>query len=423
MGFFNREKRAEIVVEPLKAKGIILDLDLDLDLIFDKSIEDYSSIHAKELNLLQRGIRSKQEFEKDVEKYFNSKRVKDVEAKALTERFMKFIDGYHILEELINDESISDIKILAPDNIRVKRYGDRETSHVKFKDDAEVKRFINLVAVKNKINLSHLNAVQCFTDKDSNEKFRLRFNITTEYINSINHPYMHVRKIPKKKYTKEDLINIGLITEEQFQYIKEKLINGDVIIFTGKGASGKTTLMNLMLDEIPHNKSGLIIQENEELFSDTHPDLMFQHVVTNKGEGKIQYLLKDLSINGLLIDLDYFGIGEIKGGEAMYFFIAANTGHKAITSTHGNSATEAMDKLIDYMTWESRYSTSELKKMFRYMDTTICYLKDFKLAEISNINGYDEKTEEFDYDIIFRGENRLDSKYSKGNIDVSCGLA
>lgn len=70
--------------------------------------------------------------------------------------------------------------------------------------------------------------------------------------------------------------------------------------------------MNALIEHIPHDKSGLVIQENEELFSNTHPDLMFQHIVSAHGEGKIKYDLKDLSRNGLLVDLDYFIIGEIR---------------------------------------------------------------------------------------------------------------
>ena len=60
-----------------------------------------------------------------------------------------------------------------------------------------------------------------------------------------------------------------------------------------------------------------VIQENEELFSNKHPDLMFQHVVTSRRQNEIQFDLKDLARNGLLTDLDYFIIGEIKGGEAL----------------------------------------------------------------------------------------------------------
>lgn len=79
--------------------------------------------------------------------------------------------------------------------------------------------------------------------------------------------------------------------------------------------------MNTLIEEIPHDKSGLFIQENEELFTlpvkdGGHPEIMFEHIVSNKGEGKVKYTLGALTQTGLLQDLDYIGIGEIKGDEA-----------------------------------------------------------------------------------------------------------
>ena len=103
--------------------------------------------------------------------------------------------------------------------------------------------------------------------------------------------------------------------------------------------------MNTLLEEISYNNSCLVIQENEELFTTSHPDMMFQHVVTARHKGEQEYDLKDLARNGLLTDLDYFIIGEIKGGEALYFLNAADTGHKCWASCHGNSSTEAIKNL------------------------------------------------------------------------------
>jgi len=378
----------------------------DINKIFDECINYFSNTQAKSLNLFQRKIKTKDEFVEEVKKFFRSRRISMEDTEELTKKFMLYIDGYYVLEDLINDESISDIKVMASENIRIKRYGKRYTSNIKFMDDNDLKRFINTVAMKNRVNLSKINARQSFTDIESNDKFRLRFNISTEFINMNQLPFLHVRKIPKIKYTKEKLIELGLWTKEEMNYLIDKVNNGQVVIFTGKGASGKTTVMNTLLDEISHNKAGLVIQENDELFSYTHPELVFQHVVTNNGEGKVEYLLKDLAINGLLMDLDHFIISEIKGGEAIHFLIAANTGHQVMSSVHGNSSKEAMYKLIDYMTWESRYRQGELMKMFKYMDTTICFMKDFKIEEISSINGYDEDKQEFIYKEIFRKSKR-----------------
>lgn len=381
--------------------------NVNFDKIYDDCVEHFTTVKAGDLNKWKRKIKSTEEFRKSVKRFFTGKGLKDKEAEELTYRFIKSTEGYQILEELINDESISDIKVLSFNNIRVKRNGKRESTNIKFKDNDEYKKFIKVVAATNEINLSRINAMQTFLDKDSNDKFRLRFNISTEYINSNDLPLLQIRKIPKKKYTKEQLIQLGLFTNEQNDYLIKKLKEGNLILFTGKGASGKTTMINYLIDQISHQKSGLAIQENDELFSDTHPEMIFQHVVTNKGEGKIQYLLKDLAVNGLLIDLDWFIIGEIKGGEAMYLMVAANTGHQCMASVHGNSAIEAMDKLIDYMTWESRYSKEELCSMFKHMDITIGYCKDFKLAEITNIKGYDEEKKEFKYHKVFDGTTRI----------------
>ena len=381
--------------------------NVNYDKIYDDCVEHFTTVKAGDLNKWKRKIKPTEEFRKSVKRFFTGKGLNDKEAEELTDRFIKSIEGYQILEELINDESISDIKVLSFNNIRVKRNGKRESTNIKFKDNDDYKKFIKVVAATNEINLSRINAMQTFLDKDSNDKFRLRFNISTEYVNSNDLPLLQIRKIPKKKYTKEQLIELGLFTNEQNDYLIKKLEEGNLILFTGKGASGKTTMINYLIDQISHQKSGLAIQENDELFSDTHPEMIFQHVVTNKGEGKIQYLLKDLAVNGLLIDLDWFIIGEIKGGEAMYLMVAANTGHQCMASVHGNSAIEAMDKLIDYMTWESRYSKEELCSMFKHMDITIGYCKDFKLAEITNIKGYDEEKKEFKYHKVFDGTTRV----------------
>lgn len=132
-----------------------------------------------------------------------------------------------------------------------------------------------------------------------------------------------------------------------------------------------------------------VIQENEGLFS-------------NKHLNEIQFDLKDLARNGLLTDLDYFVIGEIKGGEAFYFLNAAYTGHKCWASCHGSSSTEAINKLADYVTYESGYSQAEAKKMLQSLET-IVFMKNFKVTEISEITGWNEEKKDLTYRAIYRG--------------------
>lgn len=379
---------------------------IDINAILDEVLQHFISSKPKSLMNVQRGIETKANLLAEAERFLKQKKIDVEEIEEIKEKFEKYIWGYHILEDLINDPEISDIKVLGSENIRIKRLGKRMTSNVKFSSNEELKRFISVVAIKNKTNISDINAIQKFTDKDSNKDFILRFNIATEYVNSVNHPYLHIRKIPKDKYSKEKLIELGLATKEQMDFLVNEVKNGNGIIFTGKGASGKTTLMNVLLDEIPHDKSGLVIQESEELFSKTHPDLMFQKVRLSKGEGKIEYTLKDLAINGLLTDLDYFIIGEIKGGEALYFLNASYTGHRVMASVHGTSSTEAVNKLVDYMKYESDYSRTDLLKMVKSLGTVV-FLKDFSIQEVSEIVGFDDKRQELEYNMVFKGKEKI----------------
>ena len=330
---------------------------------------------------------------------FNKQLNKDTK-KDIANRFINTMVGYDVIDDILKDNTISDIKILSYDRIRVKRLGKRETISKTFSSRKEYLNFVNLVASKNKINIGAKNAIKPFTDKKTCEDFILRFNITTGLINSSEQPCIHIRKIPKAKPSLDDLIEAGMINEEKKQYLLRAITESSGILFTGKGASGKTTLMNACLEHIPHTNSGLVIQESEELFDDNHPDLMFQHILQNQGEGSIEYTLKDLTVNGLLTDIDYFIIGEIKGDEAAYFLNASYTGHKCWCSVHGVNSTEAINKLADYVSHETNYSHREILSMLKYMKV-IVFLENFKVKEISEITGFDTVSGELIYTKIY----------------------
>ncbi len=299
-----------------------------------------------------------------------------------------YFQGYHVLEPLIKDDEISDIKVLSYNRIRVKRLGRREDSELTFASTQELKQFTEFVAAKNQVSISRTNAMQSFTDKGSSKDFILRFNISQSIINSVDTPYLHIHKIPKKKHSLEDLMELGMLTPKHAEYLRKQIQKGYILI-AGKGASGKTTLLNALLDEIPRDKSVLVVQENEELFSRVHPDMMFQHVLEQRGESKVHYGLKELSINALLLDLDYIVIGEIKGGEALYFLNAAFTGHLGLATVHGQSGEAALYKLADYVKYESDYSQDEIKKMLGCI-SAVCYMREFKLWTITEVK-LDEK--------------------------------
>lgn len=318
----------------------------------------------------------------------------------------KYIFGFHVLTDLMKAKDISDIKVLAWDNVRIKQLGKRKGTGVRFWSPEDFRGSVEMFAVKNGINLGNVNAIQTFTDKKSSEDFIYRFNISTGAINSTGEPYLHIRKIPKEKKNIEDLIDFRMLDERIAEYLDQRREEGYVII-CGKNGSGKTYLLNALLDEIPHHESVLVVQENEELFSDTHPDMMFQHIAVRRGDKKINYSLKELVINGLLTDIDHIVIGEIKGEEALYFITAALTGCNGMTTIHSIDAAGAMDKLADYCKWASDYSRKEIFKMLSCVKTVV-YVDDFQIKEIAENWGWDDLTGENCMHVVFDLEKGVD---------------
>lgn len=326
--------------------------------------------------------------------------VGETDTRVILNNIYKAIFENYVLEPLINADDISDIMVLKPDHIRVKVNGNRYNTNIKFYDGNDYWRFIYRLAVRNNLDLQH-NAINVFSDTRSNPNFRMRLNITTPVINSDEYPILHIRKIAKHKRDMDYLLRAGMLDTTIRDYLIDRARHGKGMVFTGKGASGKTTLMNCLLDYIPFNKSGLVIQESEELFSDVHPHLIFEHITSELNPTGKEYDLENLARNGLLTDLDYFIIGEIKGSEAKYFMMAADTGHQCWCSVHSPSSTDAIDKLADYVMYATSYTKDDATHMLKDLGTVV-FMKNFKVYEISEISGWDNEKKELIYTPIFK---------------------
>ena len=313
----------------------------------------------------------------------------------------KYIFGFHVLTGIMEAKDITDIKVLAWNNVRIKQFGRRKGTDITFWSREDFRGFVEMIAVKNGINIGSLNAIQTFTDKNSSERFIYRFNISTGAVNSTGEPYLHVRKIPKDKLTMEELLDLQMFDEKIAAYVKRQMGEGYMLI-SGSNGSGKTNFLNAFLDEIPAEESVLVVQENEELSSKTHPDMMFQHIAVRRGDNKVNYGLKELVINGLLTDIDHIIIGEIKGGEALYFLNAFLAGCLGMATIHSMDAAGALDMLVTYAKWESDYSRDELFKLLSCVKT-IVYINKFKVMEIVINHGWNDQA----------GCNRLEVVYDR----------
>lgn len=351
-------------------------------------MEEYTARKQQNLMQMKKGLMSKEVFLKDAEEHIRTYYHRsDREDAELLKEFEQYIFGYSRLSELIDDKTVSDIRVLGYDNIRVKRRGKRMRAEVAFQTPREYRQFIDYIATKNQVNISNLNAIQRFTDNESHPDFILRFTLSMPLINTSNEPYLCIRKVPKFFPQMKDLIEQGMMSQETAELLVSRFRESSTLI-CGGNSSGKTTLLNALKETLPDDCAVLVAQQAEELTTLRHPDMMFLHSLPGTGEQQVSYDLESISIAGLTMDVDFFIVGEVKGAEALYLLNAAYTGQICAATIHAPSADKATDKLVDYCLGKSRYSRDELMKMLDCFKTLV-FMEHYRVKEIFECTGWD----------------------------------
>lgn len=362
-----------------------------------KLVEEYTTRKQQSLMQMKKGLVSREAFLEEaagcIAEYYHRSRQEDA---VLLAEFEQYIFGYSRLSGLIDDKSVSDIRVVSYDNIRIKRKGQRMSAGTAFASPKEYRQFIDYIATRNQVNISNLNAIQRFTDNESHPDFILRFTVSMPLVNTYDEPYLCIRKIPRAFPQIKDLIEQGMLDRETAELLICRFRAGSTLI-CGGNSSGKTTLLNALKETLPDNCAVLVAQQADELTTMFHPDMMFLHSLPGTGEQQVSYDLEHISIAGLTMDVDFFIIGEVKGTEAVYLLNAAYTGQTCAATIHAPSADKATAKLVDYCLGKSRYSRDELMRMLDCFKTVV-FMEHYRVKEIYECKGWDEDSRSLLYE-------------------------
>lgn len=375
-----------------------------------KTVNQFMRFNPTGINCVNKGATTLETYKEDVYAWLEKSPIPTEFYDECWKELYNAAWNYDILTPLIYDDgAISDISCHAWDNVWIQRRGKWLQNDFHFRDEDHYRRFFTHVCTMNGMTINARNASDNCTDITTCPDFRMRLNFIHKSINTDGTNVFSIRKIPTHKKTLEILTHPeeGMLTSDMIPIIQSHLKEATGILIVGMGGSGKTTFLNALIEELPAEWKFLFIQENEELYSDTRKNSDFLRTVKGVNEYDASHDLKELARNGLLMSIKCFVIGETKGGEALYLFNVCNTGAVGITTAHSDSAEHGLDKIADYIKYESDYSKDQCMEMLTIMNK-VFFLKNYRLREIVTIRGYDSEKHKLVFDKEFYNPNPVE---------------
>jgi len=296
------------------------------------------------------------------------------EREELIRSVMNYMFGYGILQNLIEDDDISDIDVPRYNFCMIKRNGIKEIIPLSFLNEDDFERFCKLIIIRNGgvINENDAHA------RVSDAFHRLRINVTIPP-RSVTGPSLCIRKHRKKSYDLLDLCNLQMMTKEQMSLLENIMKEHSRFIICGKGASGKTTLLRALLEQTEKTDRILVCEKDQELHLQGI-NFIVQRI--KKGGVHSELSLKELIADGLTMSLDGYCIGEIIGDEAWEFIKAGHTDHRVFGTLHANSSKDVVQRLLMLIEPIVSLSEDRLEQLIFESIDYIIYMDQFKVASI-----------------------------------------
>jgi len=273
------------------------------------------------------------------ERFLHDELRKYILLRALKKDLKDTIFGFGPLQDLLRVPSITEIMVIASDQIYVEAEGVIERSGRRFISDQVTESVIERIVaqVGRRIDKS-----QPLVDARLPDGSRVNAIIPPL---AISGPCLTIRRFPVKRMTIENLITRGSLTASAASFLRAAVSNERNILISGGTGSGKTTMLNALSSFISHKSRIVTVEDTAEL------QLHQEHVVTLETrppnvEGVGEYTARDLVRNALRMRPDRLIVGECRGGEALDMLQAMNTGHHgSMTTIHANSSAEVIERL------------------------------------------------------------------------------
>lgn len=252
--------------------------------------------------------------------------------------------GLGPLEDLLQDDTVTDIMVNRPDQIYIERRGKLQLTTVRFRDRHHVMNVAQRIVTRIGRRVDETCPI-C----DARLEDGSRVNVIAPPL-ALDGCSISIRKFAKKKITLDIMERQNNLSPNMAKVLKIAAACRLNVIISGGTGSGKTTMLNAMSQLIDEGERIVTIEDAAELqLQQPHVVRLETRPANLEGHGEI--VMRDLVKNALRMRPDRIICGEVRGSEAMDMLQAMNTGHDGSMCTlHANNPREAMSRLENMIT-------------------------------------------------------------------------
>lgn len=311
-----------------------------------------------------------------------------------------------VLQELIEDETVTEIMVNGPDAIFVERGGRLGKWDKSFTSREKLEDVIQQIAGRcNRVINESMPIVDARLENGA------RVNAVISPV-ALNGPILTIRRFPDTPITMDRLIALGSLTCECARFLKALVRARYSIVIGGGTGSGKTTFLGALSDYIPEDERIITIEDNAELKIQGVENLVRLEAKMANMEGTVSVSIRDLIKTALRMRPDRIVVGEVRGGEAVDMLQALNTGHEGSLSTaHANSARDMLSRLETMTLMGVDLPLEAIRRQIASGVDILIHLgrmrdKTRKVLEITEVCGYEKN--EIITRTLFRREEDLE---------------
>ncbi len=258
----------------------------------------------------------------------------------LRQELFNAIRRLDLLQELIDDKSVSEIMVNGADSIFYERNGKIYTWDRHFESREKLEDVIQQI-----VSRANRQVNESVPIVDARLSDGSRVNVVLDPV-ALNGPILTIRKFPEEAITMEKLIEWESLSQEAADYLKILVQAGYNIFISGATSTGKTTFLNVLADYIPKTERVITIEDSAELQLHDIANLVRMEVRQADAEGVSSVTLRDLIKASLRMRPDRIIVGEVRGPEALDMIQSMNTGHDGSLSTgHANSPEDMLSRI------------------------------------------------------------------------------